>query len=203
MKPWCNNHVWEKVMLYPVTFMPSVHPFSINLRLILFRVAEGATGRYTPWTRHLSICGHTYNISLQFNILLFKNSMIDRESEDMIVFSKAIFLQTRRYSESMLNPFIQQLDGKMRGNQSTGCYISSEDARCKCPGSIYYQYFSWSPCQDAWLILAGPGDKAAELLSLKPAIWQSAICIANMVWLIAINTTISTVAKLTYSMPCK
>lgn len=49
-----------------------------------------------------------------------------------------------------------------------------------------------------WLILAGPGDKAAEIFSLNQAICEIAICIANVVCLIAINTTISSVAKLTF-----
>lgn len=49
-----------------------------------------------------------------------------------------------------------------------------------------------------WLILAGPGDKAAEIFSLNQAICEIAICIANVACLIAINTTISSVAKLTF-----
>lgn len=49
-----------------------------------------------------------------------------------------------------------------------------------------------------WLILAGPRDKAAEIFSLNQAVCEVAICMANVISLIAINTPGSNVAINTF-----
>lgn len=109
--------------------------------------------------------------------------------------------EERRYSESMLNLFIGQLDGKMDGNHSLLVVVSHlkmHSADAQAPFIINIVLGLPASMCVMWLILAGPGDKAAEIFSLNQANCAIAICIANVIWLIAINTTISSVAKLTF-----
>lgn len=104
-----------------------------------------------------------------------------------------------RYSESMLNLFIGQLDGKMDGNHSLLAVVSHLIYCADVQAPLIINIILGLPANMCvmWLILAGPGDKAAEMLSLNQAVCELAICMANVVSLIAINIG-HNVANFTY-----
>lgn len=100
----------------------------------------------------------------------------------------------------MLNLFIGQLDGKMDGNRSL-LFVESHlihGADGQTPFIINIVLGLPANMCVMWLKLAGPGDKAAEIFSLNQAICGVAICIENVFFLIAKNTTASNVAHVTY-----
>lgn len=105
-----------------------------------------------------------------------------------------------RYSENMLNLYIGQLDGRMDGNHSLLDLVSHliHCADVQAPLIINIALcFPTNMCV-TWLILAGPGDKAAEIFSLNQAVCEVDICMANVVSLLANDTTGSNVAIFTY-----
>ena len=101
----------------------------------------------------------------------------------------------------MLNLFIVLLDGKMDGNNGLPVVAShlmhSADARA--PFIINTVFGLPASMCVLWLILAGPGGKAAKKsFSLNQAVFEVVICTANAFALIAVNSRTSNVADSTY-----
>lgn len=103
--------------------------------------------------------------------------------------------EDRRYSESMHNLFIGQLDGKMDGNHSLLTVVSHLIPCADAQAPLIINIVLGLPANMCvmWLILAGPGDKAAEMFSLNQAVCELAICMENVILLIATNTTYNAV----------
>ncbi len=100
----------------------------------------------------------------------------------------------------MLNLFIGRLDGKMDGNHSllAGVHQLFPCGDLQTPVIINIVLGLPANMYVMWLILAGPGEKAAEVFSLNQAICEVAICVSNVIYLIAMNIAISSVVSLTY-----
>lgn len=100
----------------------------------------------------------------------------------------------------ILNLFIGHVDGKMDGNHSLLPLASHLFHCADVQAPLIINIILGLPANVCvmCLIVAGPGNKAAEILSLNQAICEVAICMANVISLIAINITISNVTILTY-----
>lgn len=102
-----------------------------------------------------------------------------------IDFPKVLLLPARRYrrySESMLNLFIGQLDGRKDGNHSLLAVVSHlicADARAPLIINIVLGLRA-NMCV-MWFILAGPRDKVADISSLNQAVCEVAICTSNVI----------------------
>lgn len=106
----------------------------------------------------------------------------------------------RRYSQSMLLClFIGQLDGKMDGNHSQLDVVSHLICEDVQPPLIINIVLGLPANMCVmWLILAGPGDKAADIFSLNQAVCEVAICMSNAMLLIAVQTKGSNIAINTF-----
>lgn len=100
----------------------------------------------------------------------------------------------------MLYLFIGLLHGKMDGNHSLLAIVPplSYCADVQAPFILNLIFGLPANMLVLWLILAGPGDKAAEIFSLSQAICEVSISMTNVPSLIIINTGMSNVASFTY-----
>ena len=96
----------------------------------------------------------------------------------------------------LLNLFIGKLDGKMDGNHSQLDVVSHLLCCEDIQPALIINIILGLPANMCvmWLILAGPGDKAADIFSLNQAVCEVAICMSSAMSLIAFKTEGSSVA---------